>query len=74
MYRIPRRSIYCETLGGWVREMVWVFFVIKIFPHCVDLASDGLKWSYLEKPEMFFDQYQNSIRRACQLPEVWMSE
>ena len=31
MYKIPFRSIYCDTIGGWIKEMIWVFIVMKIF-------------------------------------------
>jgi hypothetical protein len=70
MYKIPRRQVYCDTFGTWLKQMVWIFLVIKLFPHCVDIGSDALKKRYLEEPGMFFEQYENSIRRACGLPEV----
>lgn len=30
MYKIPGRDIYCETLGGWFKEMLWVY-VVRVF-------------------------------------------
>jgi len=36
MYKIPRRQIYCDTFGAWVKEMLWVYIVIKFFKHDIE--------------------------------------
>lgn len=30
-YKIPRRQIWCDSIGSWLKEMAWVFIVYKIF-------------------------------------------
>lgn len=30
-YKIPGRSISCDTLRGWIQEMLWCYVVMKIF-------------------------------------------
>lgn len=35
-WKIPRRQVYCATLGGWLREMLWVFVVLKLFRNDID--------------------------------------
>lgn len=31
MYKIPGRDVVCETFGGWVKEVLWVYVGMKIF-------------------------------------------
>ena len=31
MYKIPGRSIFCDTPLAWVKEMLWCYVVMKIF-------------------------------------------
>jgi len=30
-YKIPGRSIVCDTPLRWLKEMIWVYIVMKIF-------------------------------------------
>jgi len=32
MYKIPNRQVYCDSLKYWFSAMIWIFFVIKIWP------------------------------------------
>lgn len=68
MWKVPRRSIYCDTFMSWLKEVCWVFFVIKVWPHATDLGSDPLMPMYLEKPETFIEQYWWRIRELNGLP------
>lgn len=36
MYKIPGRSIYCDSIGSWVHEMLWVYVVIKLFRNDIE--------------------------------------
>ena len=36
MYKVWYRQIYCETITGWVREMVWVHVVMPLFRRDID--------------------------------------
>lgn len=36
MYKIPFRDIYCDTLIGWLKELIWVFVILKIYPTAYD--------------------------------------
>lgn len=31
MYKIPGRSIVCDTIPTWIKEMIWVYVVMKAF-------------------------------------------
>jgi hypothetical protein len=31
MYKIPGRMIVCDTIGGWLKEMLWIYVIMKIF-------------------------------------------
>jgi len=31
-YKIPLRQVYCDTLRGWIAEMILIFIVYKIDP------------------------------------------
>lgn len=31
MYKIPGRSIYCGTISQWIKEMFWVYVIMKVF-------------------------------------------
>lgn len=37
MYKVPFRSIYCDTISNWVSEIFWCFVVIKIYPRACNL-------------------------------------
>ena len=39
MYKIPRRAVYCDTFGSWVKEMIWIFLVLKLFPYSYDFCN-----------------------------------
>jgi hypothetical protein len=41
MYKILRRQVYCDTLLVWFREMIWIFFVIKLFPYSYDFCNEA---------------------------------
>lgn len=41
MYKIPFRQVYCESLIGWLKEMAWIFFVIKLFPYSYDFCNQS---------------------------------
>lgn len=71
-YKVPFREVYCPSARNWLKELVWIFLVIKLFPCCVDLASDPLAGYYLHDPKgplAFFEQYRFMIRRARRLHE-----
>lgn len=31
MYKIPRRQIWCTSIGSWLKELTWVFIAHKIW-------------------------------------------
>ena len=31
MYKVPGRMIVCDTIGGWIHEVLWVYVVMKLF-------------------------------------------
>jgi len=37
-YKIPFRQIYCETLSGWLHEVLWCFVVIPLFQSDIEQA------------------------------------
>ena len=39
-YKIPGRQIYCDTIGGWIREMLWVYVVMKVFRSDIDAITN----------------------------------
>lgn len=46
MYKVPFRSIYCDTISSWVLEIFWCFVVLKIYPRAhnlnpIDKDSNG---------------------------------
>ena len=54
MYKIPGRSIVCDTLGGWIHEMLWVYVVMKLFRKDLDAVMchcgpKGPELSYKEE-------------------------
>lgn len=36
MHKIPLRDVYCDTRLGWLKELVWCFIVLKIYPTAYD--------------------------------------
>lgn len=32
VYKVPMRSIYCDSLKSWLRAILWCFVVLKIWP------------------------------------------
>ena len=42
MYKIPGRSIVCNTIGEWTREMIWCYIIMKLFRADIDSIVD---WS-----------------------------
>ena len=47
MYKIPGRSISCSTLGEWIKEMLWIYVVMKLFANDIDAITT--------KPEFFLN-------------------
>lgn len=47
MYKIPFRLVYCDTLGSWIKEMIWVFVIIKVFKSDIDA---------MRMPKEFYEQ------------------
>jgi hypothetical protein len=39
MYKVPGRSIYCDTLLGWVQEVIWCYVVMKLFKMDIDAIT-----------------------------------
>ena len=39
MYKIPGRSIICDSIGGWIKEMIWIYIVRKVFKNDIDAIS-----------------------------------
>jgi len=39
MYKIPGRMIVCNTIGGWIKEMLWVYVVMKVFKMDIDAIT-----------------------------------
>jgi hypothetical protein len=37
MYKIPGRMIVCDTVGSWIKEMLWVYVIMKVFK--TDIAA-----------------------------------
>jgi hypothetical protein len=37
MYKVPGRSIMCDSFGSWIKEIVWCYVVIKIWKNAVEL-------------------------------------
>jgi hypothetical protein len=39
MYKVPGRMIVCDTLGGWLQEIVWCYVVMKVFKKDIDAIT-----------------------------------
>lgn len=39
MYKIPGRSIVCDTIPAWIKEMIWVYVVWKVFRSDIEAIS-----------------------------------
>lgn len=63
-WKVPFRAVYVSNFSGWVKSTIWCHFIIKLFPHAVDLGSDALVDHYLKRPELFYDQYQWVLERV----------
>ncbi len=63
-WKVPFRSVYCNTFVEWARQTFWCHVVIRIFPGAIDLHSDALVHFYKKEPTMFFDQYETLIDEA----------
>lgn len=35
-WKVPRRQVYCHTLRSWIREVLWIFVVLKFFRADID--------------------------------------
>ena len=55
-YKIPFRRVYTSTFKDWIKEIVWIFVVIKIFPKAHDFGSDALKEYYNKNPKNMYEQ------------------
>jgi hypothetical protein len=40
MYKIPNRNIFCDTIGGWIKEMIWVYIIMKIFKNDISAITE----------------------------------
>lgn len=40
MYKIPGRSIVCDTPLAWLKEMIWVYVVMKVFSSDIDAITE----------------------------------
>lgn len=38
-YKIPGRSIVCDTPLRWLKEMIWVYVIMKIFWEDIDAIT-----------------------------------
>ena len=61
MYKIPFRRIYCDTFKSYIKELIWVFVVIKIFPNCHNFESDALRNSYINNPTLLYEQLEHHL-------------
>lgn len=39
VWKVPGRTIVCNSLSSWIKEIVWCYVVIKIWPDAVELTS-----------------------------------
>ena len=77
MWKVPFRSVYCDTFTGWLRATFWCHCVIKVFPGCIDLQSDHLArvGLYHDRPEMMFEQYQHALPPIDRtLKDPWLDD
>ena len=73
-WKVPGRQIYTHSLKKWIKEILWCYFVLKLWPHIIDLESDPLRSEYLKNPTMFVDQYWWLINRVNGLKEELLPE
>lgn len=64
-WKVPFRAVYTTTFTDWVKSTIWCHFVIRVFPHSVDLRTDALVDLYLKRPETFYDQYKWALERVA---------
>lgn len=62
-WKVPFRQVYCSSFKQCVLATIWCHFVIKLFPHCVDMGAAPVEW-FLAEPLQFFDQYEYLLRRV----------
>lgn len=63
-WKVPFRSVYCDSFRSWLKQTFWCHVVIKVFPHLIDLASDPQLHEMVDSPEFFHEQYRGFISRA----------
>lgn len=63
-WKVPFRQVYCDTFAGWLKSLLWIFVVMKVFPHARDLGGDALVDHYHEDPKAFYDQYRSVLSRV----------
>jgi hypothetical protein len=39
MYKVPGRSIVCDTIGGWIQEVLWCYVVMKLFKSDIEAIT-----------------------------------
>lgn len=61
MWKVPRRSILCESFTDMLRQTFWCHVVVRIFPFARDISSDSLLEMYVAEPRSFFEQYEHLI-------------
>jgi hypothetical protein len=58
--KVPFRQVYCDSVGSWLKAVLWCHVVIKVFPFVIDLESlpqhylTGDKSTFLEQFDFMF--------------------
>jgi hypothetical protein len=51
VYKVPGRLIHCDTIGSWIREIIWCYVIMKLFKDDIDAISR----SYLKQERIMLD-------------------
>ncbi len=73
-WKVPGRQVYTSNFKQWIKQILWCYFVLKLWPNIIDLESDTLRSEYLDRPKMFIDQYWWLINRVNGLKEELFPE
>ena len=52
MWKIPYRQVYCTTFRGWVKEMIWIYVIRRVFAKDIEaIACNSCRCHGFEPPK-----------------------
>lgn len=70
MWKVPFRRVWCFSFRDWVKATIWCHFVIRVFPHTINLEGCSFLDVYKKDAQFFHDQYADAIQRAIDAREA----